>query len=99
MRYEVMVDDNFHYMDESERYKDGEFADATGAIERCRKIVDDHLESAYKVGMSASELWDSYVSFGEDPSVIGVDMPPVGFSAWDYAKERCLQICGARTPP
>ena len=32
MPYVVMVDDNFHYMDEGERYKHGEFADADVAI-------------------------------------------------------------------
>ena len=77
MPYVVMVDDNFHYMDEGEdeRYKHGEFADAGLAIGHCRKIVDEYLESAYKAGMSASDLWDRYVSFGEDPFILSVGAP------------------------
>ena len=105
MPYVVMVDDNFHYMDEGEdeRYKHGEFADAGLAIGHCRKIVDEYLESANKAGVSASELWDSYVSFGEDPFILSVDAPEVRFSAWEYAKERCRVLCAdpnpSRPPP
>jgi hypothetical protein len=84
-----MVDDNFHYMDEDERYTHGEFADAGAAIEHCRQIVDEYLESAYKPGMSAEELWESYTSFGEDPFIRSVDAALVHFSAWDYARDRC----------
>ena len=100
MPYVVMVDDNFHYMDEGEdeRYKPGEFADAGLAIGHCRKIVDEYLESAYKAGMSASDLWDRYVSFGEDPFILSVGAPEVRFSAWEYAKERCQALCAGRNP-
>lgn len=90
-----MVDDNFHCMEEDERYKHGEFADAGLAIGHCRRIVDEYLASAHAAGMSASELWDSYVSFGEDPFILSVDAPEVRFSAWDYARERCSVICSA----
>jgi len=95
MPYVVMVDDNFHYMDEDERYRHGEFADAGVAIEHCRQIVDEYLESALKPGMSAEQLWDSYKSFGEDPFIQSVDVTPVRFSAWDYARGRCLDMCRA----
>ena len=98
MPYVVMVDDNFHYMDEDERYQHGDFADAEVAIENCRRIVDEYLESAYQPGISAHELWDSYVSFGEDPFILSVDAPEVRFSAWDYAKERC-RVLGASPDP
>lgn len=95
MPYVVMVDDNFHYMDEDERYMLGEFADAGVAIEHCRRIVNEYLESAYKPGMQSSELWGSYTSFGEDPFIRSEDVTPVRFSAWDYARERCAAMCGA----
>jgi hypothetical protein len=93
MPYVVMVDDNFHYRDEDERYKHGEFADANVALEHCRRIVDEYLVSAYKTGMSADELLDSYKSFGEDPFIQSVDVAPVRFSAWDYASGRCVEMC------
>lgn len=93
MPYVVMVDDNFHYMDESARYRHGEFADAGEAIAHCQQIVDEYLDSAYKPGMTADELWDSYRSFGEDPFIQCVDVAPARFSAWDYARSRCTQLC------
>ena len=43
--YTVFVDDNFHYMDESERYKLGEFADCASAMAACKQIVDEFLDT------------------------------------------------------
>ena len=50
----------------------------------------------HKPGMSAESLFDSYPDWGDDPSipVIGGVDPPVRFSAWKYANERCREICG-----
>ena len=42
-RYTVMVDDNFHYMDEEHRYEIGTFASYEAAVEACKKIVDEEL--------------------------------------------------------
>ena len=39
MPYTVMVDDNFHYMDEDERCRFGEFASAEVAIGHCRRAL------------------------------------------------------------
>ena len=89
-KYIVKVDDNFHYMDESERYSAGEFDSYAKAVATCRKIVDECLESALKPGMSAEELYDSYVTFGEDPFILGGS--DKGYSSWDYAKERCQEL-------
>lgn len=93
-KYRVLVDDNFHYMDESERYVSGEFDTAEEAITKCKLIVDEYLEDAvinsYDKLTNAEELYDSYVNFGEDPYIEGPN--DYGFSAWDYAKERSEQI-------
>lgn len=43
MKFKVYVDDNFHYMDESHRYKLGEFNTLAKAIEACKEIVD-HIQ-------------------------------------------------------
>lgn len=93
MPYVVMVDDNYHYMDEAERYQHGEFDAPDIATEHCRRIVDEYLASALKPGMSAAELWESYRMFGEDPFIRSVRVPAVTFSAWSYAKERCGALC------
>lgn len=47
-KYIVYVDDNFHYMDESERYCAGEFDALEEAIAKCKQIVDESLSSSSK---------------------------------------------------
>ena len=91
-KYEVYVDDNFHFMDESERYKLGEYKTCEEAVSICKKIVDEFLEKGYKEGMSFNELYEGYVGFGEDPFIISDDKTCF-FSAWKYAKERCAELC------
>lgn len=92
MTYKVLVDDNFHYMDETERYQLAEFPTAESAIAAAQRIVDDYLSSAYQPGMTAEELYTSYTSFGEDPFIVSPG-EKVEFSAWTYAKRRCTEIC------
>lgn len=93
MPYVVMVDDNYHFMDQDQRYRHGEFDDPDIATEHCRRIVDEYLASAIKPGMEAAELWESYKMFGEDPFIVSKGVPPVSFSAWAYAEERCAALC------
>ena len=97
MGYVVMIDDNFHYMDEDERIRDSEHASAEAAVARCKAIVDEWLAHAVSNApepMTAGQLLETYHHFGEDPFVIA---PPgaerVAFSAWDYAHERARKIC------
>jgi hypothetical protein len=92
-RYEVYVDDNFHFMDENERYKLGEFETCDEATAACKKIVDEFLETGYKKGMSFKELYEGYVGFGEDPFIVSGDKACF-FSAWGYAKKRSAELCG-----
>jgi hypothetical protein len=92
MKYRVLVDDNYHYMDESERYEHGEFDTLEEAVVACKRIVDEFLTANYKPGMSAGELEELYKMFGEDPWVAGGG-PEVKFSAWTYASERAREIC------
>lgn len=92
LQYEVYVDDNYHYMDESARYSGGVFDSWEAAEAKCRRIVDEFLLANYKEGMAADELLRAYKSYGEDPWIL----PPGDdrrFSAWDYAAERCQDIC------
>ena len=68
--YTVYVDDNFHYMDESERYKLGEFDDCAAAIAACKQIVDELLLP--NLGQS-EDLLVTYGMFGEDPFIMTED--------------------------
>jgi hypothetical protein len=64
---------NAHYMDESERSADGVFANADEAIAACKAIVDDELNTMWKPGATANELYELYelyIAFGPDPFVV-----------------------------
>jgi hypothetical protein len=89
--YRVLIDDNFHFMDEEDRYEHGVFGTADEAVTACKRVVDRCLKSMLKPDTTAAALYDQYVSFGEDPYVVAVDRTDawVTFSAWDYAKEQC----------
>ena len=65
--YQVLVDDNYHYQDEDERYKLGDFATFEQAETACKTIVDEYLQRSYKKGVTAEKLYEDYVGFGEDP--------------------------------
>ncbi|MBW3538452.1 hypothetical protein KY386_03085 [Candidatus Parcubacteria bacterium] len=100
-KYKVMVDDNYHYMDESERYQAGAYSSVDEAVKECRRIVDEFLESTYKPGMTAKELYQSYTGFGDDPFIVPTHPSKAAeffeFSAWDYAKERCDKIAHGKS--
>lgn len=91
--YTVFVDDNYHYMDESERYQQGVYETVAGAVAACKMIVDDFLRSAHKPGMTSDQLIKQYVMFGEDPWIS--PKPEGGFSARDYARAQCIAHCRA----
>lgn len=93
--FTVIVADNFHYMDESESYVHGTFATLELAIEAAKRIVDEYLDSAFNSGVSAEDLYQSYVMFGEDPYIVTEGATEVLFSAWSYARERCDAISRA----
>jgi hypothetical protein len=92
MKYKVVVDDNFHYMDESERYTHGEFESFDIALSAAKALVDGELRSLYRSGITADELYSHYTSFGNDPFILSEDQS-CHFSAWNYARERCQEIC------
>ena len=87
-KYTVYVDDNFHYMDESERYRLGEFDDCASAIAACKRIVDEFLLSNRG---ECEDLMATYCMFGDDPFIVSDD-PDCKFSARDYARERVGQL-------
>jgi hypothetical protein len=94
MNYRVLVDDNFHFMDESERYELGSYSSLEAALQAAKAIVDSFLASEYKPGMTARQLYEHYLAFGEDTFIIAPDQSTVTFSAWEYAHQRCEELCG-----
>lgn len=88
-QWTVYVDDNFHYMDEGERYASGTFASYEAAVAACKKIVDDFLQ--VNSAETADQLFEAYVAFGEDPWISGPGRTTdeAMFSARSYARQRC----------
>jgi hypothetical protein len=89
--FELFVDDNYHYMDEDSRYRVGSFTSYSEALAKAKAIVDTFLEDSHQPGMTSKELFEGYVGFGEDPFIVPAGNPY--FSAWDYARVRCLELC------
>ena len=96
LRYQIMVDDNFHYTDPEERREHGTYDTVEEALSACRAIVDRSLRAEYRPGIAAEALFERYISFGDDHFivVIGGEDDRAKFSAWTYAKERARAICG-----
>ena len=97
-RYKVMVDDNFHYMEEDGRSEHGTFATAAEALDACRRLVDQSLLAEYKDGDTAGELYERYTSFGDDPFVVALgDALKTEFSAHTYAHECAHELTAPGT--
>jgi hypothetical protein len=92
--YKVVVDDNFHYMEEEERRELGTFPTLDEAVAACRKLVDEALLDEYKPAITAAELYDRYLSFGDDPSIVAPAGTAEGvlFSAHGYAQGRAKAL-------
>jgi hypothetical protein len=91
--YVVFVDDNFHYMEEDERYRLGDYQTYAEAVQACQAIVDKFLAAEFKPGMAAEQLYARYKDFGDDPFIV-----PDGdkFSSWDYARRRSVEVCAGK---
>ena len=89
--YVVLVNENSHYMDETERYEQGRYPDCATALAVCRRMVDDFLASNGGGAKTAGELFGIYTTFGDDPFIVTED-DACTFSAWDYARQRCAEI-------
>lgn len=89
-KYQIVIDDNFHFMDESESYHSGEFDTYEEAEAECKRILDEFLIDAVRPGDTAEQLESTYVMYGETPHIHGEKLG--NFSATDYVKKRCKEI-------
>ena len=95
-KYQVYVDDNFHYMDESERLAVGSYHSLEEAIEKCKEITVRSVEDLYEEGITPEKLSAQWAMFGEDPFIVGGE-GPVPFSARKFVTlELCRMIIEAR---
>jgi hypothetical protein len=85
--YKVFVDDNFNYLDRSERYLFGEYESKEEAIITCKSIVDRFLNHNLEPNLSSLDLYQKWQSFGQDPWIKGG-----GFDATVYAYSKSKKI-------
>ncbi len=90
-KYKVYVDDNFHFMDESERYCAGSFDTFEQAVAKCKQIVDWSLSESAEITNNAQSLLMSYGMYGDCPFIVGPSIKN-NFSASDYAVKRSYEI-------
>jgi len=90
--YTVMVDDNFHFMDEDERWTAGTYGSLREALGRCLQMVGQDLRQGYRSDITATDLYESYTAMGDDPFITGP--MPVEFSAWNYAEMLSNYLAG-----
>jgi len=93
--YKVLTADNFHAYDDDDGVDDcGSYETQEEAVVAAKLIVDKSLRWERRQSSNPGdpdELYDRYMDFGDDP-VIRPDTEP-HFSAWEYAKSRCADIC------
>ena len=97
MSFEVLVDDNAHYRDDSKPRKHGEYDCYEAALAAAKGIVDEFLLQNRDQYTKASKLLQLYGIYGEDPYIVpdptrDADGTGESFSARDYARQRCEQL-------
>ena len=90
-KYKVFVDDNYHYMDESERHAAGSYSSLEEAVERCKEITIKSLEHFYENGITPDNLKAQWLMFGEDPFIVGGD-GSVPFSARKFISTELCKV-------
>ena len=90
-KYKVCVDDNYHYMDEGERYEVGSYDSLEDALEKCKEITIKSLADLLEEGITPENLSAQWAMFGEDPFIIGAG-GSVPFSARKFIT---VELCKA----
>lgn len=85
----VLVDDNFHFMDEDERYVLGTYPNYLSAENACKALLRRELRGIHadKPEASAGELYGEWLSFGESPFIEGG-----AFIASGYVREEANRL-------
>ena len=92
----VYIDDNYHYMDESERITAGSYNSLEKAIEKCKKITIISLKHLFEKGMTPEKLSAQWSMFGDDPFIVG-ESDSIPFSAREFVTaELCKAIIDSK---
>lgn len=74
--FKVLIFDNFHFTDEDGQYSGGTFETLEEALAKCRRVLEADLAHLYQEGMTAEDLFDAWMSFGDSACVLGADFKP-----------------------
>lgn len=96
-QYRVYTEDNGRYHLPGVRRLHGIFHSGEEAEQACRALIDNYLLRSYSDSITARELFQQYALFGNDAFIVA-SRSDVNFSARQYARTRCHQICGAGAP-
>ena len=94
--YRVMVDDNSEFSRFNVRWCLGEYATFEDAEKAAQGLVENSLLIAGVDEANASEIFEGYSSFGDDPFIEafgGAPEPKRKFSAWHYAGSVVRKVC------
>lgn len=90
--YAVWAHHSFHLSGEAEKYLVGRFDSCDEALEACRRLVEEFLESSYQEEMSPETLMEEYEASGPDP-YIEPRREECVFRAREWARERAAEVC------
>lgn len=93
--YCVLIDNNFHYMDEERRSHLAVYSNYEDALERAKEITRKSVLRNKRE--CAEDTYDYYTDFGDDPfiqAVGGAPAPEERFSAWGYADRYSKELHG-----
>ncbi len=94
MEYKIFTADNFHMYDDEGEDESGTYSTQEEVIAAAKVIVDMSLRWEQKQSNNPDdpdELYERYMDFGDSPVIRPDTDPP--FSALQYAKSRCADIC------
>ena len=89
-KYQVLIDDNYHTVDDSGPIKAGSFRSLEDAIVKCVRITIRSLDEFYEAGIGPQKLSAQWALFGDDPYVVG-DGGAVPYSARNFITEGLCQ--------
>lgn len=90
-KYKVIIDENFHFMDENERYRSGGYQTFEDAVNKCKQILDEFLTDAKSVNDTPESLYMTWRMYGENPFVVG-GKTSEKFIASEYVENRCVEL-------
>ena len=69
----------------------GEFDNLDDAIEACKKVVDDFLQSPINAFIGCERLETAFLSYGDVPVIKGAENLP-SFDIYAYLAMRCREV-------